>query len=274
METRSDQELMMEYLYGELSTEERTKFENELSKNPDLQQELNELQRTRDQIAMTDKELVDPFMFATGGSGSVWMATRIITNGILKPAIGLAATISVVLLLGYFTNTSISTKEGYLSVSFGKSLDQSAVNDQYITKAQFDEVMGKISDTELNFTSRLNGVESSVDMRLTNMSSASNAKDSQTNTQGAEQLTNFASQLQRDNLSFLEQYMAQSNTNQQRLIESMLIDFSEILQEQREEDLRGIQYSLETLNDNQELAAQETNQVLASIINKVNTQNN
>lgn len=273
METRSDQELMMEYLYGEMSADEKEKFEKLLSKNSTLQQELNELQGTRNQISISDKELVDPFMFSTGGSGSVWMATRIIGNGILKPAIGLAASISLVLLLGYFTNTSISTEDGYLSVSFGKSAQENSYKDQYITQAQFDVLIDQMNDSRSNFSSRLNGVENSVDTRFASFLT-DDESIKQSNTQNTQQLTNFAIQLQQDNLNFLEQYMAQSNTNQQRLIEGLLVEFSEFLEEQREEDLRSIQYSLKTLKDNQELTTQETNLVLATILNKVNTQNN
>jgi len=276
METRSYQELMMDYLYDELSADDKVKFENKLANDPALLQEFNELKGTRNQIGITDKELVDPFMFTTGGSGSVWMATRIIGNGILKPAIALAASISLVVLLGYFTNLSISTKDGYLSVSFGKTVQVQELNgDNYITKTQFNDLVNEVYDSRTSFSTRLAGVEDNVDMQFASLSNKSNQQEFQhLNSQNAKQLTGLATQLQKDNLKFLEQYMALSNTNQQRLIEGMLLDFSEYLEQQREEDLRSIQYSLNILKENQKLTIQETNQVLATIINKVNTQNN
>jgi hypothetical protein len=72
----------------------------------------------------------------------------------------------------------------------------------------------------------------------------------------------------------MEQYFQTSNANQEQMIESMLVDFSVFLREQREEDLRNIQLSLSVLKNDQEIQIQETNEVLASIINTVNSQNN
>lgn len=277
METRNHEELMMGYLYDELTTDEKEIFEEELSANPDLMKELNELKATRSQISLKDKELVDPFMFSSNGSGSVWMAARIIGNGILKPAIGLAASISLLLLLGYATNLSVSTENGYLSLSFGKN-EKTEVQDQYITKVQFSELLRQMDESNNQYSNQFTGFKDNVDMQFASLSAQSNISGLQEvqklSSDNARHLSDLASRLQNDNLLFLEKYIAQSNTNQQRLIEGMLVDFSDYLKDQREEDLRSIEYSLQILQQNQELSTQETNQVLASIISKVNSQNN
>jgi len=274
METRNNEELMMGYLYDELTSDEKINFEERLAANPKLLLELNELKGTRKQIALKDEELVDPFMFSASGSGSVWMAARIIGTGILKPAMGLAASIALVILLGYFTDLSLSTKNGYLSLSFGK--ESSGMQDHYATKAQFDQLLSQMSTSKNQFTSRLTGIENNVDWRFTNLPTQPNKYEeiSRISADNAKQLSSLALSLQTDNLNFLDKYMTQSNSNQQRLIEGMLIDFSNYLEDQREEDLRSIEFSLKTLKQNQEISTQETNQVLASIISKVNNQNN
>jgi len=277
METRNHEELMMGYLYDELTTDEKEKFEERLSANLELMKELNELKATRSQISLKDKELVDPFMFSSGGSGSVWMATKIIGNGILKPAIGLAASISLLLILGYATNLSISTEYGYLSLSFGKT-EKVEIQDQYVTKVQFNKLLRQMDESNSQYSNQFTGFKSNVDMQFASLSAQSNKSGLQEvqklSSDNARHLSDLASRLQNDNLLFLEKYIAQSNTNQQRLIEGMLVDFSDYLKDQREEDLRSIEYSLQILQQNQELSTQETNQVLASIISKVNSQNN
>lgn len=268
METNGMKEKLMDYLYGELSPEEQVAFENNLNAHPELLQELNELRNTRSQMAMKDKEVLDPFLVGQGGN-SMWVTARVFSNVLLKPAMGLAAAISLVLLIGYVTSLDISTQDGYLNVSFGKQ--QQPDMTQYVSKAEFVRLMDEVQSKESTYETRLASMErdvQSVDTRVASI------KEPGSTMNESQQLSSLALQLQKDNLRFLEQYMAQTATSQERLIEGMLRDFSSYLEEQREQDLRNIQYSLQTLKANQEQSMLETNEVLASIITKVSNQNN
>jgi hypothetical protein len=269
METRTDKELLMEYLYDELSTEERDAFEVRLAGDAGLRKELSDLRNIRLQIELDDEEVVDPFVFSSGGSNSVWLTSRIIGNAVLKPLIGLAAGICLIITLGYLTKAHVSTQDGYLSISFGKT-EQPLPAEEFITKAQFEKLVSEFDRSKKNADVQLARLSESMDTRLAGFSESSR-EDKEVN---VKPLSELALQLQKDNLQFLERYMAQSTVNQERMIENMLVDFSDFLREQRQEDLRNIQYSLKTLKENQELTELETNQVLASILTKVNTQNN
>jgi len=72
----------------------------------------------------------------------------------------------------------------------------------------------------------------------------------------------------------MERYFEITNVTQQQYVQSLLTEFSDYLDSQREEDLLQIQLSLSNLKENQDMQKLETNQVLASIINTVNNQNN
>ena len=61
---------------------------------------------------------------------------------------------------------------------------------------------------------------------------------------------------------------------QQDYFQAVLTEFSDYMENQREEDLRLIRRSLINLQESQEAQKAETDQILANIITTVNNQNN
>jgi hypothetical protein len=65
-----------------------------------------------------------------------------------------------------------------------------------------------------------------------------------------------------------------SSSQQQDYFQAVLTEFSDHLENQREEDLRLIRRSLIDLQESQQTQKQETDQILASILTTVNNPNN
>lgn len=281
MDSKLTNEEMMAYLYGELSVEEKKAFEEKLRANPEVASELKELEQLRKIVGrVQDKEVVDPFFYWGKNTGTTWQTARIFGNSILKPAIGLAASFSLLILISYFTHLNISNRDGYLSINFGKPVVENISNqNEFVSKAQVEDILNRlIQEDQIQFTGRMEEVEQRINTKFASYTQQKHIEIRSAidnNTELSNQLvTEFISQMQKENLKYMERYFEITNVTQQQYVQSLLTEFSDYLDSQREEDLLQIQLSLSNLKENQDIQKLETNQVLASIINTVNNQNN
>ena len=88
-----------------------------------------------------------------------------------------------------------------------------------------------------------------------------------------EQVRSFVGQLQNDNLKMMKDYMQLSSAGQKEYIESLLVDFSKYLQEQRKQDLQLFQARMNKVEENTDQFKQETEQILTSLITNTGTTN-
>jgi len=271
---------LMAYLYGEMSAGEKKQFEQHLLENPELAGELKEMSQIKKVVGrVKDKEVIDPFFFGAKGTGITWQTARIIGNGILKPAIGLAASISLIIVLSYFTGLHVSNESGYLNITFGQSVERSIMqNDNFVRADQVTDIVNAMLQEEKTYQAdRIDEIEKNLNARLTSryQSQQQEIKSalSVNNEINNQMTTKFVSQMQQDNLEYLERYFELSNSAQQQYVQTLLTEFSAYLASQREEDLRQIVAGLSDLKENQELQKMETDQVLASLFNTVNNQN-
>lgn len=88
-----------------------------------------------------------------------------------------------------------------------------------------------------------------------------------------DQIREFVSGLQTENLQLVKNYFKLSADEQKQYIESMLVDFSKYLQQQRNDDLQLVQTRLNKLEQNTDVFKQETEQILTSIISTVGNKN-
>jgi CII-binding regulator of phage lambda lysogenization HflD len=88
-----------------------------------------------------------------------------------------------------------------------------------------------------------------------------------------DQVREFVSGLQTENLQLVKNYFKLSADEQKQYIESMLVDFSKYLQQQRSDDLQLVQTRLNNLEKNTDVFKQETEQILTSIITTVGNKN-
>jgi len=80
------------------------------------------------------------------------------------------------------------------------------------------------------------------------------------------QIRSFVDGLQNENLRSMKDYLQLSSDEQKKYVESLLVDFSKYLQEQRNQDFNLFQTRMSSMEKNTDQFKQETEQILASII--------
>jgi PHP family Zn ribbon phosphoesterase len=86
-----------------------------------------------------------------------------------------------------------------------------------------------------------------------------------------EQIRRFIQNLQVENSQTLQNYIQLSTADQKQYIESLLVDFSKYMQEQRNQDLNIMNARLNTLEEDNSLFRQEAGEILTSLITDNNS---
>jgi hypothetical protein len=81
-----------------------------------------------------------------------------------------------------------------------------------------------------------------------------------------EQVREFVAQLQTDNLKLMKDYLQLSSEGQKQYVETLLVDFSKYLQEQRKQDVQFFQSSMSNMQQNTDQFKKETEQILTTLI--------
>ncbi len=81
-----------------------------------------------------------------------------------------------------------------------------------------------------------------------------------------EQIRSFVDGLQNENLRSMKDYLQLNSVEQRKYVESLLVDFSKYLQEQRNQDLNLFQTRMSSMEKNTDQFKQETEQILSGII--------
>ncbi|MCB0601616.1 MAG: hypothetical protein KDC28_10325 [Saprospiraceae bacterium] len=117
MNITNRQEKLIDYLYDELSKEERAAFEKELEADPTLRKELQQMQQVRSHLqSVPNLELREPLAMPTATPPQESHRLRW-----LKPFYGVAASIAALLLLGAWTGLHVEAGKGELVLAFGKN---------------------------------------------------------------------------------------------------------------------------------------------------------
>lgn len=269
---------LISYLYDEMSTEERLEFEKAMETDPELRKEFESLQEVRKGLAhLHDKEVMEPF-FLWGKRGFNQWPNPFRRNALImfKPVIAIAASIVIALLVGYYTNFSISYNDKGLLIGFNKGAQEPTIAG--LTEEQVaDLVKQEIARNNTVLLSRLDNTENSFNSKLAALESSQNRPPvfkTTNNLITKDELNTYLDQNQQSNSILLKDYLQTASVQQQEYFQSILTEFSDYLQDQRNNDLLMIQRSLVSLKDNQDQQKQQTETLLANIINTVNNQNN
>lgn len=279
MDTEDFNKELITYLYDEMSTEERQQFEIAMEKNPELKREFENLKEMRKGLAqIQDKEVMEPF-FLWGKQGSDSWASMFKRRNLLmfKPFIAVAASLVIVLLIGYLTNFTITYQDQSLYIGFNKA-NTTGSEASYTQEQVAAMVNAEIAKNNTYIFSKLTETENNIDTRFASLESKQNtlmtpsyaASDVVTK----KELDIFLSNVRSNNLKVLQTYLQSSSVQQQDYFQAVLTEFSDYMENQRKEDLRLIRRSLITLQENQQTQKEETDQMLASILTTVNDQNN
>lgn len=252
--------LLMAYLYGEVNEAEREQIEKYLAANPEAVTELQTLREVRRKLlAITDKEVIIPAL------PGAHVQHNPHTN-FIRTVLAIAASVAIILISGWLTGIHFSWSDNELRISFGDKQEESTETrltaeqvQSMIDQALYKSVL-KNNETTLTEQQVRNWVHAYL---------ASTPKNQQEKSLNNEQLQQYTTALYVENARLLREFISLSAREQQQAIEEMLMDFSQYINQQRQNDLQSVYSRINALEQNTELYKQETDQLLTGIMASV-----
>jgi hypothetical protein len=266
MKVKPDESVLMAYLYGELDAEEMKRVEEYLYANPEAQKEIQDLAQVRKGFsALTDREVIPPPILWEPAYHRFWQTPY------FKVLTGIAASLIIVFVTGWLTGLSMRVADGELRIGFGAKASPPAT-------LTAEAVQRMISESLAKNNQALASGWATTEQRLTESIRLSLASNALTNRDALvkqvasatqDQVREYVAALQEENARMMKNYLTLSASEQQQVIEELLVDFSRYLNQQRTNDLLELQQRLTRIEQNTDLFKQETEQLLTSIIASV-----
>lgn len=269
MENKKTEAEVMDYLYGNLSTDDKIRFETEMKENLDLKAEVDAFKEMMGLMSMVDDKEVIPPAFVFGEETS--KNERYWKSRFFKRAISIAASICLVMLAASLMEFKISYSDQQLSMGFGKPDDTANKQDIQAwmkeAMAEYDQSTDrKIKTMEKQLTARVSDAEErnmdSIREILTGYASNSESI-----------MRSYVAQVNKENLEMIQNFFVVSSEKQQDYLDAVLADYSSFYQDQREYDLKMIETGLKQIHSNNKVKQYKTDQVLANLMDIVKTQN-
>lgn len=276
MNYKPDEATLVAYFYRELEPAEYEKVERYLAQNPEERRRLGEWSFTNKVMAgLPDKEVIAPPIFLGDGVShrSIW------NEKYFRMTLGIAASLLFLLVASWMLGLSASYSQGELKIGFG-SREKTQI--ESVSALTEDRVNEMIQSSLVKNTDQVQGawsegrqsLEQSMQKNLVANSAKVDRFVQSASTANQEQVRNFVSQMQNDNLKLMKEYMQLSAAGQKEYIGGLMVDFSKYLQEQRKQDLQLFQVRMNNIEENTDQLKQETSQILTSLINPGSTAGN
>ena len=277
MSYKPDESTLVAYLYNELNTKERSKVEEYFKAYPEKKKELDEITSMRQLLGKwEDKEVTAP-SFVFDNSDVVVVSKSIWKTGFFRTTVGVAASIALLMVVGYFTNLSVTKNDTGVQLTFGKQVKATEEVMSSLTEADIKSIMQEtLSKNNDSLFSKITEVENNISDDFVTYQKINNRTIQSINKNSIDEslIQEYVAQLKEENKSILFDLVTSTENVQKQYVNDLMVDFSLYLEEQRQSDLQMIQTSFNNLKDNTEVSQVETNQILASIITTVNNQNN
>ena len=273
MNYKPDETTLISYLYGELDSDTHKQVEKYLQENPEERKRLDEWGFARTVMGqLQDKEVIAPPIILGDDSRQkpFWKEQY------FRMPLGIAASLLFILVAAKLLGLSASYVPGELKIGFGAKEQSEKI--QLLTEQQVGAmIQTSVASNNEVLKAGWNDDKNSLEQLIQkNLNSNSRKIDQLMQTASAanqEQVRSFVGQLQNDNLKLMKDYMQLSSTGQKEYIESLLVDFSKYLQEQRKHDLQLFQTRMNKVEENTDQFKQETEQILTSLITNTGTTN-
>jgi len=270
MSYKPDESVLMAYLYGELTGDEKVLVEKYFQENPMTVKELESLQHLRKMLStVSDKEVIaPPIVVDDAKQRFFWNAPY------FKTISAIAASLLLLMIAGKIMDIQVNYAGNEISMSFGKPTVDKIIEQplqQSLTATQVQSMINasmqqnnQLVQSSLNESRKK--LDASISKNLAMNSSKINNLVQQASRASQDEIRQFVAGLQNQNQQVVKDYFQLTTSDQQKYIESLLVDFSKYLQQQRNNDLETLQTRLTGLEQNTTVFKQETEQILASII--------
>ncbi len=277
MSFKPDEKDWMAYLYGELEGIEKERIERYLEEHPEAREHLAKLNNLRALLSQAeDKEVIaPPIVIDSGSRRFLWNIPYV------RTIISIAASLLVVILVGKATDARVSFDNNEFRLSFGEPKTEPATPktdvEPRLTAGDVQEMINASlaennSNVEATIKRSQANLTASIRRNLDDNSGKIDALMRQVVTASQDQVRQYVTSMQAENMQMVKDYFQLSSAEQKTYIEDILVDFSQYMQQQRNNDLQVIQTQLSSLQKNTDVFKQETEQILTSIISSVGTQ--
>ncbi|MEO9853123.1 MAG: hypothetical protein ABJH72_00550 [Reichenbachiella sp.] len=271
MENKIDEAKIIDYLYGELPKEESKEIEKALKGNPELKAEIEGMQATRDVLGkLEDKEMIAPTFVFDQRANSI----SFFQSDAFKWVGSIAAGLTLLLLSAALLNFNVSNTTQGLQIGFGElaPLQDEELNKENV-KAWMSEVM---KDYESSTDEKIAAVQTQLSAEMESQDQKNMtlmAGMMKKHAAGTGQLMQqYVAQLNDENKEIIQNFFTVSSEKQKKYVKTVMADFNEFYQNQRNYDLRLIETSLSKIQNNQDVKQLEQDQLLASLYDMVKTQ--
>lgn len=277
MTEKSNEQEFMDYIYGSLTKEEKLKFEKNLEQHPELQLELEELMQTKNILGQVDDEEVIAPDFK---EFSIEKPKRRKMPSAVWAISSIAASLLLLMTLGYFTNFGMQISRDGFQLGFGNLSNPTPIEEPnvYLAKEEIDALLdAKLLAARIDWENDLGRAENTFQQQFAAHKVAQKEQISylakQDKSLSDEQVLNFVDQMKDDNKQQIANFFNASFQEQDKYVQQVLSEFAKYLNEQRQEDLKIIQANFMELRSNTDERQYETEKILTSIITTVNNQN-
>ena len=219
MKTEDWKAKMMDYLYDELSPEDKDAFDTELAQNSELREELQSFQVGKNVLSYWGDEKISapPFFNVYKNHEKNSSQTG------LKWFLSIAASVVILMLAAKFTGLEISNRGEGFRIAF---VEQANTENQ-LNKTQIQTMMRQV----LNQYEQKLSIEREMDKKEMKNYLLQQA------TQNRKLVNNYLVGMQESNVEMMESYWKESNQQQQLYTEKLLTNFAEYVEDQRQEDM-------------------------------------
>lgn len=278
MSYKPNEQDIIAYLYGELESPRKEEVERYMLEHPEARAEVERLQRMRSLLGnIKDKEVIAPPIVVGDNHKSLafWNAPY------FKTVVSIAASLVILIMVAKAAGLKIQYQRQELKIAFGDVTSPAEVAAPNVAALSSEQVQAMINESlnrnNLAMQSSWKETQQKLDESVSRSLAVNSGKIDklvrEASIASQDQIREFVAGIQTENLQLVKNYFKLSADEQKQYIESMLVDFSKYLQQQRNDDLQLVQTRLNSLEKNTNVLKQETEQILTSIITTVGKNN-
>ena len=276
MSYRPDESALMAYLYGELQGEEKKNVEKYLSDNPEAMAALQGMMDVRKVLsAIEDKEVIaPPIVMEDSKQRYFWNAPY------LKTVISIAASLLLLLVAGKVLDLRISFVNNVAQIGFGEPVIktdnpvQTGLTAQEVQDMINNSVQQNNQIVQTSWSESQKKIDASIRKNMAFNSEKYNELVKEASKASQAEISGYVASLKNENQQLVKDYFKLTTGEQQKYIESLLVDFAKYMNQQRTSDLEAIQLRMVNMEQNTTLLKEETEQILASIISNTSAPGN
>lgn len=273
MSYKPDESAFMAYLYGELQGEEKKAVEKYLSENPEAMASLQSMMDVRKILSVVeDKEVIAPPIVMEDSKQRYFWNTPY-----LKTVISIAASLMLLLVAGKILDLRVSYANSTAQISFGEPAVQTVdpvqpgLTAQQVQDMINNSVQSNNQIVQANWSESQKKIDASIRKNMAMSSDKFNDLVKEASRASEAQINGYVVSLKTENQQLVKDYFKLTSNEQQKYIESLLVDFAKYMNQQRASDLETLQLRMVNMEQNTTQFKEETEQILASIISSGNT---